>query len=85
MLNWWGTLMSDVIHLQLAGAEGPRTNLDMAKLVTALAKRCQSDAIFKLNDQIHQERAALMYHQNPNKQLLLEKLFMDWKSLTQTD
>lgn len=85
MLSWWGTLMSDVVHLQLAEANGPRTNLDMAKLVAALAKRCQSDAIFKLNDQIHQERAALMYHQNPNKQLLLEKLFMDWKRLTQTD
>lgn len=85
MLTWWGTLMSDVIHQQLAGAESPRTNLDMAKLVAALAKRVESGAIFKLNDQIHQERAALMYHQNPNKQLLLEKLFMEWKSLAQTD
>lgn len=85
MLTWWGTLMSDVAHMQLAGADGPKTNLDMAKLVSALAKRVESSAIFKLNDQIHQERSALLYHQNPNKQLLLEKLFMDWKSLTQTD
>lgn len=85
VLNWWSTLLSDAIHMQLAGAEGPKTNLDMEKLVTALAKRAESSAIFKFNDQIHHERAALLYHQNPNKQLMLEKLFMDWKSLTQTD
>jgi len=85
MLTWWGTLMSDIAHMQLAGAQGPTTNLDMAKLVSALAKRVESSAIFKLNDEIHHERSALLYHQNPNKQLLLEKLFMDWKSLTQAE
>jgi len=85
MLSWWSTLLSDVVQVQLAGADGPRTNLDMAKLVAALAKRVESDAIFKLNDEIHRERAALLYHQNPNKQLMLETLFMDWKRLTQTD
>jgi len=85
MLTWWGTLMSDIVQIQLAGAEGPKTNLDMAKLISAIAKRVDSGAIFKLSDQIHQERAALLYHQNPNKQLMLEKLFLDWKSFTQTD
>lgn len=85
MLTWWGSLMSDIVHMQLASAAAPRINLDMTKLVAALAQRTDSDAIFKLNDQIHQERSALLYHQNPNKQLLLEKLFMDWTRLTQTD
>lgn len=85
MLTWWGTLMSDIVYIQLAQASGPRINLDMAKLVEALAKRVDSGAIFKFNDQVHHERAALLYHQNPNKQLLLERLFMDWKSLTQAE
>jgi len=85
MLTWWGTLMSDIVHIQLADSTGPRINLDMAKLVQALAKRVDSAAIFKFNDQVHHERAALLYHQNPNKQLLLERLFMDWKRLTQAD
>lgn len=81
LLTWWSSLLSDIVQMQLAAAVTPKTNPDMAKMIGALATRVNSDAIFALHDRLHQERAALLRHANPNKQLLLEKLLLAWKTL----
>ncbi len=85
ILNWWISLVNDIVHMQVAGAEAPRVNSDMLKMISALAKRVKTSALFELTDQLIVERKGLLKHQNPNKQLMLEKLLLGWKALLVTE
>ncbi len=81
LLAWMYSLLVDIAKLHLIGADRKIVNSDMTKMLTALAKRSNIKAIYRLSDKVQAQRAALLAHQNPNKQLLLEDLLLDWNNL----
>lgn len=81
LLDWWLSLLSDLVRLQ-SGAENPDlNNVDMTKMLSAVAQRADRVRIFTLVDRVQSERKSLMLRYNPNRQLLLEKLMFDWRAL----
>ena len=81
LLSWMYSLLVDVSKLHLIGAQAQIVNADMSKMLTALAKRSDIKQVYNLSDKVQQQRAALLAHQNPNRQLLLEDLLLDWNNL----
>lgn len=80
-LDWLNSLLSDIIRMQLAGLPEPVVNPDMTRMLQAVAKQADSAKIFTLADRIQEERVSLMLRQNPNRQLLLERLLLQWSEL----
>ncbi len=81
LLDWWLSLLSDLVRLQ-SGAQNPDlNNVDMTKMLSAVAQRADRVRIFSLVDRVQSERKSLMLRYNPNRQLLLEKLMFDWRAL----
>lgn len=81
LLDWWLSLLADLVRLQ-SGAENPDlNNVDMTKMLSAVANRADRVRIFTLVDRVQDERKSLMLRHNPNRQLLLEKLLFDWRAL----
>lgn len=81
LLDWWLSLLSDLVRLQ-SGAQNPDlNNVDMTKMLSAVAQRADRVRIFSLVDRVQDERKSLMLRYNPNRQLLLEKLLFDWRAL----
>jgi len=81
LLSWLYSLLVDVTKVQIVGEQCELVNNDMAKMLSALAKRAAIKEVYALADKVQNQRNALLAHQNPNKQLLLEELFIDWKKL----
>jgi len=81
LLSWMYSLLVDVSKLHSIGAKAQIVNTDMSKMLTALAKRSDIKQVYRLSDKVQQQRAALLQHQNPNRQLLLEDLLLDWNNL----
>ncbi|WP_432695113.1 DNA polymerase III subunit delta' [Marinobacterium sp. YM272] len=81
LLDWWLSLLADLVRMQ-SGAENPDlNNVDMTKMLSAVAQRADRVRIFSLVDRVQEERKSLMLRYNPNRQLLLEKLMFDWRAL----
>ncbi len=80
-LDWLNSLLSDIVRMQLAGLPEPVVNPDMTRMLQAVAKQAHSAKIFALADRIQEERVSLMLRQNPNRQLLLERLLLQWSDL----
>ncbi|MBV1789904.1 DNA polymerase III subunit delta' [Marinobacterium sp. D7] len=81
LLDWWLSLLADLVRLQ-SGAQNPDlNNVDMTKMLSAVANRADRVRIFTLVDRVQDERKSLMLRHNPNRQLLLEKLLFDWRAL----
>ena len=81
ILAWLYSLLVDVSRLHLVEGDANIVNADMKKMLAALAKRSNIHKIYHLSDKVQECRAALLAHQNPNKQLLLEDLLLDWNNL----
>lgn len=81
LLDWWLSLLADLVRLQAGGETLRLSNVDMTKMLSAVANRADRVRIFALVDRVQDERKSLMLRQNPNRQLLLEKLFFDWRAL----
>jgi DNA polymerase-3 subunit delta' len=81
LLSWLYSLLVDISKLHLIKGECDLTNADMLKMLTVLAKRSNIQKVYLLADKVQHHRSALLLHQNPNKQLLLEDLLLDWKNL----
>lgn len=80
-LDWLNSLLGDILRMQLAGQAEPEINRDMTRMLQAVAKQADSVKIFALIDRIQEERVGLMSRQNPNKQLLMERLLLQWVQL----
>ncbi len=80
-LDWLNSLLNDILRMQLANQQEPAVNPDMTRMLQAVAKQAQSAKIFALADRIQEERVSLMLRQNPNRQLLLERLLLQWSDL----
>lgn len=81
LISWMYSLLVDISKLHLAGTESKILNTDMLKMLSTLAKRSQIGKVHLLANKVQGHRAALLARQNPNKQLLLEDLLLDWKNL----
>lgn len=81
LLDWWLSLLADLVRLQAGGDQADLNNVDMTKMLTAVANRADRVRIFSLVDRVQEERKSLMLRHNPNRQLLLEKLLFDWRAL----
>ena len=81
LISWLYSLLVDVSKLHLAGEDCHIVNGDMRKMLNTLSQRSKIHDIHKLADKVQGHRNALLARQNPNKQLLLEDLFLDWKNL----
>ncbi|SMR71654.1 DNA polymerase III subunit delta' [Marinobacterium sediminicola] len=80
-LDWLNSVLSDIVRMQMTGQSSPRVNPDMSSMLQAVAKQAHSAKIFALADRIQEERVSLMLRQNPNRQLLLERLLLQWSDL----
>jgi DNA polymerase-3 subunit delta' len=80
-LDWINSLLSDIVRMQLAGLQQPAVNTDMKRMLQAVAERADSTRVFVLADRIQEERVGLLRRQNPNRQLLLERLLLQWAEL----
>ena len=75
------SLLNDIARLQSGAADAAISNVDMSKMLAAVAKRADKVRIFALVDRVQEERKSLMLRHNPNRQLLVEKLLFDWRAL----
>lgn len=83
LLDWWISLLGDIVRLQ-SHPEGDAvsiSNVDMTKMLTAVANRAHRVRIFSLLDRVQEERKSLMLRYNPNRQLLMERLLLEWREL----
>lgn len=81
-LGWISSLLGDIVRMQMAGLDEPAVNTDMKRMLQAVARHASSAQVFALADRIQEERVGLLLHQNPNRQLLLERLLLQWTELT---
>lgn len=81
LLEWIYSLLVDIVRLQADAKMQNICNIDMKKMLSAVANKASSTSVFGLIDQIHAERISLMQRHNPNRQLLLETVLLSWVRL----
>ncbi|MCP4595781.1 DNA polymerase III subunit delta' [Neptuniibacter sp.] len=81
VLGWLYSLLSDVARCAACEDADSLRQDDARNMLTAVAKKTDPVKIFKLADKVHEERRAVMLRQNPNKQLLLECVLLEWAGL----
>jgi DNA polymerase-3 subunit delta' len=81
LLGWLQGLLADIARILLMGSDELVRNKDMQKMLKGVAKNSTKDRIFTLADLVQFERLGLQRRQNPNKQLLLERILIDWSAL----
>ncbi len=81
LLEWIQSLLVDVVRLQADEASLNISNRDMQKMLTAVSKKTTSLKVFNLLDLVNTERLSLLQRHNPNRQLLLEAILIDWVKL----
>ena len=55
---------------------------DVQNMLLAVARRAGAQKIFQMADKVHEARKSLMFRHNPNKQLLMEGIFIEWYGLS---
>lgn len=85
LLSWLQGLLADVSRIKVGGAAAPIRNRDVQKMLNSVAKYTSKDRIFTLVDTVQQERLGVARRQNPNKQLMLERILIDWRDLVRTE
>lgn len=81
LLGWFYGVVLDIAKLHQQMIDEP-TQQDCANMVKAIARRCESEAVFKLADSLLECRQAIMLNHNTNKQLMLESLLIQWSKIT---
>lgn len=81
ILGWLYSLLTDVARDAICETADALRQDDARNMLHAVAKKTDPVKIFKLADKVHEERRAVMLRQNPNKQLLLECVLLEWAAL----
>ena len=81
LLGWFYSLLTDAARGSLCESADLLRQDDARNMLNAVAKKTNPVKIFKLADKVHEERRAIMLRQNPNKQLLLENILLEWAAL----
>ncbi|WP_432473672.1 DNA polymerase III subunit delta' [Amphritea sp. HPY] len=82
MLGWIYGWLLDIARAASADADPAllRHN-DVQNMLLAVARNVGSPKLFLLADQVQEARKDLMFRRNPNKQLLLESILIQWHAL----
>ncbi|WP_036228180.1 DNA polymerase III subunit delta' [Marinobacterium jannaschii] len=80
LLGWLYSMLGEIARLSAAEGVDIR-QLDASNMLQAVAKKSSPVKIFALSTRVQEERRGLMLRQNPNKQMLLESLLLDWAAL----
>jgi DNA polymerase-3 subunit delta' len=87
-LEWWLQLLNRVIKgCFLASNPSVNANLPFVKTmvdIQSMAIRFNRQWLFKFMDKLLQAKKQLLQGANPNKQLLLEELLLDWYAIIKT-
>ena len=81
VLGWFYSLLTDIARSSACADSSVLRQKDAHNMLSAVAKKIDPVRIFKLADKVHEERKGIMLRQNPNKQLLLECLLLEWAAL----
>lgn len=81
ILSWFYSLLIDAARGALCESSEFIRQDDARNMINAVAKKTNPVRIFKLADKVHEERKAILLRQNPNKQLLLECILLEWAAL----
>ncbi|MGH1486163.1 MAG: DNA polymerase III subunit delta' [Cellvibrionaceae bacterium] len=91
-LEWWLQLVSRTLKKSFQLSDSSPSNLIEADLsflqtmieIESLAVKFNRQWLFKFTDKLIQSKNQLLHGANPNKQLLLEELLMDWYAILKT-
>ncbi len=81
LLDWWLQWQQDLIRLKQTNDEQQVINQDVLKLLQAVARKAEIEAVFSLYDETLQALNSISQRRNVNQQLLLEKLLYGWYQL----
>lgn len=81
VLGWLFSLLSDIARASACGNPDVIRQKDAHNMLAAVAKKIDPVRIFKLAEKVHEERRTILLRQNPNKQLLLECVLLEWAGL----
>ncbi|MAY43555.1 MULTISPECIES: DNA polymerase III subunit delta' [unclassified Neptuniibacter] len=81
ILGWFYSLLIDAARGAVCETGDVIRQDDARNMLNAVAKKTNPVKIFKLADKVHEERKAILLRQNPNKQLLLECILLEWAAL----
>lgn len=81
ILGWFYSLLIDAARGAVCESSEFIRQDDARNMINAVAKKTNPVKIFKLADKVHEERKAILLRQNPNKQLLLECILLEWAAL----
>ena len=81
VLGWVYSLLTDIARSSACADSSILRQKDAYNMLSAVAKKIDPVRIFKLADKVQEERRGIMLRQNPNKQLLLECLLLEWAAL----
>ncbi|WP_299178658.1 DNA polymerase III subunit delta' [uncultured Neptuniibacter sp.] len=81
ILGWLYSLLSDIARGAVCQSEELIRQDDARNMINAVAKKTNPVKIFGLADKVQEERRAILLRQNPNKQLLLECILLEWAAL----
>lgn len=84
LLGWMQGVLADIARFGFLQAQAPIRNQDMQKMVQGVAKYATTDKIFLLAEKVQDELMGLQRRQNPNKQLLLEHILIEWSALVRS-
>ncbi len=81
LLPWWQEWLVALIKATMAPASAAAQEAGLQRLVTQLGKRPETKHLFQVADKLGQYRGMMIARSNPNKQMLLEDLLIDWTQL----
>jgi DNA polymerase-3 subunit delta' len=82
ILLFW---LSDLLRLAMTKDEKSIRNKDMRDLFKQICTRLEPPRLIDFMDRVGEERAALLSPFNPNKQLMMENLMIQWAGLAGRD
>ncbi|MGB0467861.1 MAG: DNA polymerase III subunit delta' [Pontibacterium sp.] len=81
LLGWIYSLVVDISRVKLTQTEDIQ-QLDARNMLLAVARRGNLQALLKFANLVQDERKSLILRQNPNKQMLLERILLEWVAIT---
>lgn len=80
MLGWLYGLLADASRAKLTGNEQVQ-HADAQNMLQAIVRKADPVKLFQLASRVQEERKSLILRQNTNKQMLLERILLEWSAV----
>lgn len=80
MLGWFYSLLADASRAKLTQTDVMRQS-DAQNMLLAVTRKSDPRKLFKLANLVQEERKSLILRQNTNKQMLLERILLEWAAI----